>query len=440
MTVLRQTITARSARAIAEALEREVAEGSIARGARLPSVRRLAAELEVSPATAAAAYQELRTRGVIIARERQGMYVAPQPPLPTSLWDPVDPNLRDLASGSPDPALLPDLPALEPQRPPRLYGEETNLPALCELAAEQFASDGIAHAPIAVVSGAMDGVERALTAHLRPGDAVAVEDPGYTAVLDLVRALGLEPLPVRMDPLGMLPDALVEALARHARAAVLTPRAQNPTGAAPDPERAAELTAILADHPGVLVIEDDHAGPVAGVPHRSVVGDREHWVVVRSVAKSLGPDLRLAVLTGDAQTVARIEGRQQLGPGWVSHILQRMVVALWRDPKVTEVLDTAARAYRDRAGALVAALAEHEIPATGRSGLTVWIPVSEELAVVRGLERAGWAVRPGERYRLRSGPGIRVTSACLPEEEAGTFAADLAAVIANKAPSHTRSA
>ncbi len=80
-----------------------------------------------------------------------------------------------------------------------------------------------------------------LQAHLRPGDRVAVENPGYAALFDLLRAHGLVLEPVAVDERGMLPDELRAALARGARAAVITPRGQNPTGAALDAERAREL-------------------------------------------------------------------------------------------------------------------------------------------------------------------------------------------------------
>src|SRR5206468_460557 len=235
---------------------------------------------------------------------------------------------------------------------------------------------------LAVVGGALDGIERVLQAHLRPGDRVAVEDPGYVAVFDLLAALGLAPEPVAVDETGPVPDDLARALRAGAAAFVLTPRAQNPTGAALDAARARELRRVLGRHPDVLVVEDDHAGPVAGVPALSVCHARERWAHVHSVSKSLGPDLRLAILAGDATTVARVEGRQSVGTGWVSHLLQDIVLALWSDPATNTCLRRAAEAYTARRDKLLRALAAHGIPAQGRSGLNVWIPVPEEAPVV----------------------------------------------------------
>jgi len=401
-----------------------VASGKIAAGALLPPVRALASHLGVSPATVAAAYRLLQDRGVVVADGRRGTRVRPAPPISMPRELPLPDGVRDLATGNPDPALLPRLPRLDLEQ--RLYGDELNDPELLELAREQFRADGVASEHVAIVSGAMDGIERVLREHLRAGDRVAVEDPSFTAVLDLLSALSLVAVPVPMDDQGMLPSALRKII-RSCDALIVTPRAQNPTGSAFTARRARELRPVLATRPSLLVIEDDHAGAVAGADYLTIIDrTRERWAVVRSVSKSLGPDLRVALLASDARTHARVEGRQTLGVRWVSHILQRIVVALARDRAPLR----AGRAYAERRHALLAALTSRGIPAHGASGLNVWIPVPEEHAVVQSLLASGWAVKPGERYRIASPPAIRVTIASLDPRDAVRFADDLARTLA----------
>ena len=132
------------------------------------------------------------------------------------------------------------------------------------------------------------------------------------------------------------------------------------------------------------------------------------------------------MVAGDATTIARVEGRQSLGAGWVSHILQEIVEVLWLDPAITKKLQVAAETYATRRIALINALKEHGIAAYGRSGLNVWIPVREEGSVITSLSAAGWAIRGGERYRLKSQPAIRVTISTLQPTEAVRLAEDIA--------------
>jgi DNA-binding transcriptional MocR family regulator len=417
-----------SSNAISADIEEAIRAGRLRSGEHLPTVRDLAKKLRVSPTTVSAAYTALRVRGLVRGAGRRGTIVNRRPPLVAPAAAEPPPGARNLAEGGPDPKLLPPLkPAIssiagEPGR----YGDSENLAELLESARRQFREDGIAAESIAVVSGALDGIERVLGAHLRPGDIVALEDPSYTGVLDLVAAMGFIAEPVAMDEFGMLPRELERTLGLGASAVVITPRAQNPTGAALDRRRAAELRAICARHRGLLAIEDDHAGAVAGAPALSITAGLDHWAIARSVSKSLGPDLRLAILAGDPLTIARVEGRLRLGPRWVSRLLQGIVAAMWAEPKTWSALKTAADTYASRRQALIRALATHGIEAFGRSGLNVWVPVAEESGVVQRLARAGWAVRAGEIYRIKSAPGIRITVAGLTLADAVRLARDFA--------------
>ncbi|MFD3329707.1 aminotransferase class I/II-fold pyridoxal phosphate-dependent enzyme [Streptomyces sp. NPDC058701] len=428
-------ITGRGASDIAASVEAGVGSGALAPGTLLPPMRELAARLGVNPNTVAAAYRTLRERGVIETDGRRGSRVRPRPSSAPrdALRTEVPAGVRDLTDGNPDVALLPPLDgalaaaARTSARRPTLYGQDPVAPELARLARAGLDADGVPDGPVALASGALDAIERVLAAHLRPGDAVAVEDPGWGSVLDLAPALGLRVLPVAVDDDGPRTDALARALAAGARALVVTARAQNPTGAAVSAERAAELRGLLADRPEVLVIEDDHGHGFVDLPLHPLGGVTRHWALVRSTAKAYGPDLRLAVLTGDAVTLDRVRGRQRLGPGWVSRLLQYAVVELWSSGAVDR--EAVARSYGERRGALVAALRERGVAAHGRSGMNVWVPVADETGAVTRLLGAGWAVAAGARFRVESGPGVRLTVSQLRPADVAELADAVAAAV-----------
>jgi DNA-binding transcriptional MocR family regulator len=424
-----------SAAGIVRSVERGVTSGALRPGEAVPSVRGLAAALGVSPTTVASAYRDLRQRGVLVSHDRSRTTVGHRPPLAGRLFPDIPAGAVDLASGNPDPALLPVLgPTLAVSTPPtRLYGTEPAHPPLLARAEDALREDGVDPSHLAVVGGAHDGIERVLEVHLRVGDRVGVEDPGYIGSLDLVRAMGLAPVPVAVDDEGVTTAGLGAALERGISALLLVPRAQNPTGAATSAARARELRTLLTAYPEVLVVEDDHAAAVAGPPlHPISDPTRERWAVVRSVAKGLGPDLRVAVLAGDEDTVARVLGRQRLGTGWVSHLLQRLAVDVWATAVDDGTLEHAAAVYAARRDALQQALAAHGLRSHGVSGLNVWVPVPEEVPVVQGMAARGWAVQAGEPFRVDAPSAVRITTAALPVERAGAVADDLAEVLEHR--------
>jgi DNA-binding transcriptional MocR family regulator len=434
------TITGSTAREIAASAEAAIREGVLDSGDPLPTVRELARTLGTSPATINSAYRTLRQRGLVVAEGRRGTRVAWRPPLRTAMRPApmaaappaAESGLRDLTIGLPDLALLPSMSSaldrIDLESKLAISGLDAPDPDLLEVGRAAFARDGLAADSIAVVSGALDGVERVLQAHLRPGDRVVCEDPAYPSIRDIVLALGLVAVPVPVDERGMTPDALALALRDGAEALVQVPRAQNPLGAALDGARAAELRTLLADHRRMLLVEDDHAGPVSGAAFATlVVPESERWAVIRSMSKILHPDMRVALVAGDEATISRLEGRQALGPRWVSHLLQALAAETLRDPGFGETCAHAGEVYARRRESLIGALAEHGVQAYGRSGMNVWVSVREEAPVVRALQGGGWLALAGEHFRIRTPAGIRITVSTLKDGEAEEIATVIAA-------------
>jgi DNA-binding transcriptional MocR family regulator len=429
-------IEGRRAAEIAASVERGVGSGDLEPGQPLPPMRELADRLEVNPNTVAAAYRTLRERGVIETAGRRGSRVRAKPAT-TGREDirvEVPDGVRDVADGNPDPALLPPLAeafaaaAERSDREPVMYGEAAVEPELERLARADLVADGVPDGPVVVTSGSLDAIERVLSAHLKPGDAVAVEDPGWGSLLDLAPALGLRTVGVGVDEEGPRPDDVRRALEAGARALIVTDRAQNPTGAAVSATRARALRSVLEEHPHTLLIEDDHGHRIVDLPLHPLAGVTHSWAFVRSAAKAYGPDLRLAVLTGDPVTVDRVHGRQRLGPGWVSRLLQKAVVHLWTSGAVD--VGAVAAAYGRRRDALIDALKERGVEAQGRSGMNVWIPVPDETGAVARLLHSGWAVAPGARFRMSARPGIRITVSTLTPDDIEPLADAVASAVA----------
>ena len=262
-------------------------------------------------------------------------------------------ELVDLASGNPDPRLLPDVVEYVSGYEASLYGAPAEHDGLAAWARERLAEDVREPFRVVVTHGAVDAIERLLAVHLTRGDAVAVEDPCFLAHISTLRLNGFAAAPVAVDACGMSAGRARAGARAGARAVICTPRAQNPTGASLTPERAEALRAVLARHPHVLVIEDDHFWALsAAAYHRVTPAEMPRWALVRSVAKFLGPDLRVALVAADEETADRLHAR--LGPAttWVSHLLQHAVAGMLADPQIERLRQTArARVRRARRAA-----------------------------------------------------------------------------------------
>lgn len=425
-----------TAREIVADVESRIAAGQLEPGDRLLSVRSAALELSVAPNTVAAAYRQLRDRGVVVGKGRQGTSVAHRTAIVVAPTAPVPPGTIDVMTGEPDPQMLPNLEralGLAARAPQVMYGGQLVLDPLAQAARRWLRADAILASNLTITSGAMDAIERVLVEHLRFGDRIGIEDPGHSPVLELVATMGLKAVPIALDDEGISPGGLGAALDAGIQALIVTPRAQNPTGAAFSHRRVAQLDRLLDQHPSVLVIEDDHAGPVSGVALAGLSRERPAWAVVRSVSKSLGPDLRLALLAGDPETIDRVQARLARGPGWISHLLQRTVATLLDDPATATLIDQAADRYRANREHLISKLAAGGVVAVGASGLQVWIPVSEEQPVLEALRDAGYALRGGAPYRSDSAPAVRVTVAALDEEQLDEIA-DLLITVLRRQP------
>ncbi|MBD7919415.1 aminotransferase class I/II-fold pyridoxal phosphate-dependent enzyme [Cellulomonas sp. Sa3CUA2] len=440
---LAELVADRSPRGIAATIARLVHTGDLLPGDRLPTVRQLAGALGVSPATVGSAWQTLASAGLVVSRGRAGTSVLPGsagrlPPRYRALAD--GPSARlDLAAGAPDPGLLPDLaPALArvaARAPGARAGDYLDDPVLPDLERLLRSSWPFVPQRLTVVDGAVDALSRVLEQVVGFGSRVAVEDPGFPPVLDLIDHLGLEPVPVALDDQGPRPDALADAVGSGARVVLLQPRAQNPTGVSTTPARARDLAAVLRPVAGqVWVVEDDHAGAVASSPDASLgrlLPDRV--VHVRSYSTSHGPDLRIAAVGGPADVLDRLVARRMLGPGWTSRLLQHVLVDLLTDSRSVEAVARARDDYAGRRRALSVALARHGLDVPPGDGLHLWVPVHDEPTALVRLEAAGVRVARGRPFSCdpaRATGHVRVSVGALRPGDVDTVAAALAAAAA----------
>ncbi len=351
-----------------EALMHEVrdriARRALATGDRLPSIRRFAASMEVSPSTVVEAYDRLAAEGVIRARPGSGFYVTGhhQPPmLLAELAEFGAPRARDVdpfwvsrqsldaetevpkpgcgwlpADWMPHAALRKGLRKLSRAGDSLLcdYGSTRGSPALRRLLIARFAEEGLDVTPDQVMltgSGtqAIDLIGRLL---LRPGDTVLVDDPCYFNFLALLRAHQVKVVGVPYTATG--PDvAAFESIVASERPRLYVTNAglHNPTGASLTSQTAYRVLSVAAAH-DLTIVEDeifaDFDAPPAAA--RLAVPDGLARVIrIGSFSKTLSASLRCGYIAARADWIESLTDLQiATGFGGASPVATELIAGV----------------------------------------------------------------------------------------------------------------
>jgi GntR family transcriptional regulator/MocR family aminotransferase len=385
--------------------------GTLSPGDRLPSSRRLAAEVGVARGVVEQAFDQLIAEGWAESRRGAGTFVAdallrpPVPDTPTSLAArrrvPVVPSpLIRLDSGAPwiDPkhheGWRRAWRSVAASAVPRGYPDAAGLPALRHaIAAHVSVHRGVACSPEQVM--VTSGTTHALALLLGSSEpaAVAIEDPGYRAAVSTARDLGWDVVDIPLDAGGLDVPALRAERRGDIAAVYVTPAHQHPLGMVMS---AARRTALLAEarRRGALVIEDDYDSEfrydVAPLPALAQLG-LDQVAYLGTASKVIAPGLRIGWLVADEDRVADIAERRARRHDHPSWPVQRALQVMFDDGHVLRLVRSARRVYADRSRIVRARLAPYGEIAHDVAGmyLTLELDADRVVRVVDDALRAG---------------------------------------------------
>ena len=330
------------ARWVVEALRIAIRENRVSSGSRMPSTRDLAEQWGVGRGLVSAAYEELQVEGLLESLPGSGTYVraGASNPLPEGAAD-------ALAHAKPESNWI----RVNPERP--FIARETDVTLfpvgvwkrlaqrVLSEADTQFFYDpdpagsrelriqvarylgfarGIRCDPddILITTGTRHSLDLCLRGLARTGNRVWIEAPGYAGADALIRAHGLEAVPVPVDVDGFQVD-LAEAGGADARLCLLTPSHQSPLGVRLSHERRIRLLA-WAERCGAYIVEDDYDGEFAFAPLRvpafKAMDTADRIIHAGSFNKCLFPTLRIGYLVVPRAIRARLRAlRADTGRG-----------------------------------------------------------------------------------------------------------------------------
>jgi GntR family transcriptional regulator / MocR family aminotransferase len=416
----------RGVRAQVEAgIRAAVRGGRLAAGTRLPSTRALAADLGVTRRLVVEAYDQLAAEGYVSARQGAGTVVNAVP-RGTGAAPSAEAGRRlvvDFRPGHPDPALFPRAAWARASRAVCAGlgaaeldgGDRRGLPGLRTALAEYLGRvRGVDAHPDRIVVCSSFGHAVDLLVRVLPGHRFAVEEPGYPVPRNRLLRDGRRVDPVAVDGEGLIVDALRRTTAR---AVVVTPAHQSPTGVAMSPARRNALVTWARDVDGYVVEDDFDAEfrydrrPVGALQGLAP----ERVVYCGTTAKTLATGLRLGWAVLPAALVDEVVALRADTDGATSAILQATFAQLLRSGDLDRHLRRSRRVYRVRRDAVVAAVRRWLPQATVggiAAGLNVVLTLpdgTDEQAVVARAAERGVGVYPHRWFTADPGcarPGL----------------------------------
>jgi GntR family transcriptional regulator/MocR family aminotransferase len=342
------------------ALRREILEGKLRPGTRLPATRDLAQEYGLSRGTIVAAFEELKSEGYVEGSVGSGTFVSKI--LPEELLEVRREAMRQAAkrrSGANPESLRPQRRLSEygkatrvfpgfPGRAPKAF--RSNLPALDEFPVTLWAqitnrrlrrasmvqlsgSDAMGYVPlrkaiaayvsrsrgvvctsgqVIILSGVQEALDLTVRLFVNKGDTVCMEDPGYVGAVRIFEAAGARQVPFAIDEQGA---KLPGKAGQKAKLAYLTPAHQAPLGVAMSLARRLEMLE-WARQTGALLFEDDYDGEYrySARPVPSLQGLDQNGMVLfaGSFSKVLFPALRLGYLVVPEDLVERFAAAKSI--------------------------------------------------------------------------------------------------------------------------------
>jgi DNA-binding transcriptional MocR family regulator len=286
------------------ALRRDIAEGRLSPGTRLPPHRDLAHRLGIGIGTVTSVYGEAARQGLLTATVGRGSFVADTPPRAdrndgtidlSRNVPPIGPAQRRFAATLARLSKRADLGSILDYAPPA--GLESHRRTAAAWLRRIAGYADARPERLVVTSGGQQAMTLAFDTLCRPGETIMTEAATYFGARSIAQAGGYRLAGLAMDEQGLLPDALDEAAAAGARVLYTLPTLQNPTGRIMGEQRRIEIAAI-ARRRQLWIIEDDlySAYAIGNAPPPISAYAPERCFYINGTSKCLTPGLRTGFL------------------------------------------------------------------------------------------------------------------------------------------------